>query len=258
MKLTGKTILITGGATGIGLGLAEALLERSNQVVICALTQSDVDYAKQQLPHLQGFVCDICVPEQIDALLDQIEAAGLELDVLINNAGILSTPDLLNRPLESIDLLKRDINVFVFAMIDLTQKVLARYFTNQQGLIINVGSPAGVIPVAQMPGYSLSKAAVHSYSQSLRYQLADTAIKVVEVFPPSVDTQISKTNGRKDISPREFAQLALKEIESDKAEVWIGDSKIVRWFTKLPRMFAFNTINRAVPLIRQSPEDRDS
>jgi len=249
MEIIDSTVLITGGATGIGLSLAKELIHKGNTVIVCARTEENLAAAKREASELITYTCDISDSVQVDALLISIESDGYELDVLINNAAIISPLNLLDSHSVNIQSIKNDLLINVMGMVELTHRLLPKFQENNKGIVINIGSPAGVIPIAQTPGYSLSKAAFHSFTQTLRYHYKTSPIRIIEVFPPSVATQMAAGNGRKDMSCDLFAHKVLKKIGKGKSEVWIGESYIVRFFAKLPRVFAFNLINKMVPLV---------
>jgi uncharacterized oxidoreductase len=250
MNLNNSTILITGGATGIGLSLAKALTLMGNTVIICARTQENLDTAKVSVPALITYTCDISNSDEVDAMLASITSEGYEIDGLINNAAMISPLNLLCSHTKTVTSIRRDVCINIMGVIELTHKLLPLFQKKQTGFIINISSPAGVIPIAQTPGYSLTKAALHSYTQTLRYHYQSSPIRIIEVFPPSVATQMSAMNGRKDMDCDLFAQQALKKIACGKSEIWIGESYFVRLFAKLPRFLSFNLINRMVPLIK--------
>lgn len=250
MKMKGKTLLITGGASGIGLALAQVFVEKGNTVLICGRSEEKLQSVKALHPTVHVYHADVSVEQSRRALFDRIKNDEHDVDVLINNAGILAPQDLQHTEGQAFEQIRAEVATNLLAPIDFTEWFLKTALAKQEAAIINIGSPAGVIPIAQTPGYSLTKSALHSFTQTLRYQLRDTAVKVIEVFPPSVDTKMAEHSGRKKLGCVSFAKKAIAKIEAGKSEVWVGEAYSVRVFAKLPRRFGFNFINSMVPVKR--------
>ena len=252
MKIKNKTILITGGASGIGLAFAEVLSDMGNTVLICGRSEGKLKEAKRLLPNINIYIADLSLEASRLQLFQNIQSDGYDVDILINNAGILSPQDFENVEGESFKRIRDEIETNLIAPVELVNFFLKNAILKKESAIINVSSPAGVIPIAQTPGYSLSKSGLHSFTQTLRYQLKNTNVKVIEVFPPSVETKMAEHNGRKNMDCIQFAKKAVSKIEKGKHEVWIGEAYVVRLFSKLPRIFSFNLINAMVPIHRNT------
>jgi uncharacterized oxidoreductase len=251
MDILNSTVLITGGATGIGFALAKALLANGNTVIICARSANNLTTAEQTAPGIKTYRCDISSPEQTQNMLAAIKHDGYNINVLVNNAGVISPLDLLQDHETAAQNMAQEMAINALAPISLVHQLLPDLLQQKNAAIINIGSPAGIIAIAQTPGYSISKSALHAYTQVLRYHLKDSSVKVMEIFPPSVATKMSEMNGRPDMACDIFAQKLLRAIAKGKPEVWIGEANIVRVMVKLPGYFAFNLINKMVPLIKR-------
>ncbi len=171
MKMTGNTILITGGGSGIGLALAKDLIRNHNTVIICGRNPQKLQIAKQQLPELDTFVCDISDPEQRQSLFDSVKTQFPSLNVLINNAGILNVLDLTR--LHPVDpRINQEVEINFLAPVNMTLTFLPLLMQQPQAAIVNVSSGLTYVPDAGTPVYSASKAALHSFTQSLRYKMS--------------------------------------------------------------------------------------
>jgi uncharacterized oxidoreductase len=191
MKTKENTILITGGATGIGFSLAETLVKAGNRVIICGRREGKLKEAKGKLPQIQTRVCDVSREKERESLFNWVKDNFKDLNVVINNAGIQrmvnlkkGTQDLFNG--------ENEIETNLVALIHLSAYFIPLLLKKKEAAIINVSSGLGFVPIAAMPVYCATKAAVHSFSLSLRHQLKNTTIKVFEVIPPIVDTELDK------------------------------------------------------------------
>lgn len=189
MKLTGRTILITGGSAGIGLAFALKFLELGNEVIVTGRRQAVLDQVKASHPRLHAIRGDVADPAQVAALAAQVKAEFPGLDVLMNNAGI-GHPQSLRQPAAQLDGLMAEMDVNVGGVIRVTS-ALIDILTANRGTIINVSSMLAFAPVPAMPIYSATKAAVHSYTQSLRFQLEDSGVEVIELMPPAIETDMT-------------------------------------------------------------------
>ena len=225
MKITENTILITGGATGIGLSLAEYFLKKDNNVIICSRRENRLKEAKDKFPKLEFKTCDVTKQEDRDSLIEWISSKFKNLNILINNAGIQRSIDLKKGEMELKG--EDEIDVNLKAPIQLSALFMPILLQQQEAAIINVSSGLGFVPIASMPIYCATKAALHSFSISLRHQLKNTPIKVFEIIPPTVDTELDK--GRRQsfrgIKPSEVAKATLQSMEKDEFEIAVGEAK---------------------------------
>ena len=188
MQQTGNTILITGGGSGIGRGLAEAFHALGNQVVIAGRHQATLDTVTAANPGMRSATVDVGEPESIARFADKLQADFPELNVVVNNAGMMRTESLLEGNLADAE---ATIATNVLGPIRLTAALLPSLAKQRGATIITVSSGLAFVPLALNPTYSASKAAIHSYTQSLRYQLKDQGIQVIELVPPYVRTGLT-------------------------------------------------------------------
>ncbi len=188
MKTTGNTILITGGGTGIGRGLAEAFHRRGNTVVIAGRSRKSLDETVAANPGMIGRMLDVAGAESIAAFAARIVRDLPALDALVNMAGVMRPENLLASP--SADTAEATIATNLLGPIRLTSALLPHLLTRPQSTVVNVSSGLAFIPLAATPTYCATKAAIHSYTQSLRYQLRETSVDVIELVPPYVATEL--------------------------------------------------------------------
>jgi uncharacterized oxidoreductase len=195
MKLFGNTILITGGGSGIGRGLAEAFHRLGNQVVIAGRRKQMLDETTDANPGMKSLVLDIEKRESILAFCAQVVTSFPSLNVLINNAGIMRVENLVDQQPDLADS-EAIIPTNLLGPIRLTAALMPLLKKQPSATIMNVSSGLAFLPLAITPTYCATKAAIHSYTQSLRYQLRTTSIEVVELAPPYVATDLM--NGSSD------------------------------------------------------------
>jgi uncharacterized oxidoreductase len=189
MKLTGNTILITGGGTGIGRGLAEELHKLGNQIVIAGRRRNTLDETAAANPGMRSLILDIEDPVDIRAFAGQAAAEFPALNVLVNNAGIMRPENLLAQQSDLADS-EATIATNLLGPIRLTAALLPHLKKQPNAVIVNVSSGLAFLPLALTPTYCATKAAIHSYTESLRYQLRATQIEVLELIPPYVATHL--------------------------------------------------------------------
>jgi uncharacterized oxidoreductase len=189
MNPTGNTILITGGGSGIGRGLAEALHKLGNTVIIAGRRQRALDEVTAANPGMLALQLDVDSPEAVKAVAATVAERFPGLNVLVNNAGIMRAENLLADEPDLADA-EATVTTNLLGPIRLTSALLPLLRQQSQATIINVSSGLAFLPLALTPTYSATKAAIHSYSESLRYQLRDTSIEVLELAPPYVQTDL--------------------------------------------------------------------
>jgi uncharacterized oxidoreductase len=199
MKLTGNTILVTGGGSGIGRGLAESFHRLGNKVIVAGRRQSTLDQTTKANPGIVSINLDVNDPEAIRTFAARVTTEHPGLNVLINNAGIMKMEKLKALPAGLGDS-EEVITTNLLGPVRLTAALLPLLQNQAQAAIINVSSGLGFVPLPITPTYSATKAALHSYTLSLRVQLADTPVEVIEIIPPAVATDL--TPGRSATDPR--------------------------------------------------------
>jgi uncharacterized oxidoreductase len=242
MKVTGRTILITGGSAGIGLAFARKFLELGNQVIVTGRRPSVLEQLRANYPKLHTIQCDVADPRQIAFLAKRVKAGYPKLDVLMNNAGIMLHKNL-KVPATDLDGLMAEVNINLGGVIRMTSAFIDALTVNK-GTIINVSSALAFVPLPSAPVYCATKSAVHSYTQLLRFQLEETGVEVVELMPPAVKTELSaeiqEGGGIALISTDELIRQSFAGFESGKLEIRPGQSNLLA----LMRRLAPDFINR--------------
>jgi short-subunit dehydrogenase involved in D-alanine esterification of teichoic acids/threonine dehydrogenase-like Zn-dependent dehydrogenase len=229
MKLEGNTVFITGGGSGIGRALAEALHKRGNQVIIAGRRKSNLAETVRANPGLASMELDVADPSSILAVAKQLVAKYPTLNVFVNNAGVMAVDDVAG-PLDD-KVLVSTIATNVLGPMRLTAALIGHFKQQRNATVINISSVLGFVPLAWSAVYSSTKAAMHSYSLSLRYRLKDTSVKVVELAPPWVQTDLLGSENRYD--PRampldEYTAETMRVLEGDVEEVLVERAKPVR------------------------------
>ena len=241
MKITGRTILITGGSAGIGLAFAVKFLELGNEVVVTGRRQAVLDEAAARFPKLRTIQSDVADPVQIVALAARVKADFPKLDVLMNNAGMMLSKNLAV-PETDITRMTVEMDVNVGGVIRMTS-ALVNLLTANHGTVINVSSALAFVPLPSAPIYSATKAAIHSYTQSLRFQLEEVGVEVIELMPPGVKTDLTAALSEGGMSLMTTAELVKQSFASLKAgavEIRPGQSRQLA----LMRRLAPDFINR--------------
>ena len=231
MNMTGNTILITGGGTGIGRGLAEAFHKAGNQVIVAGRRVGALAEMVAANSGMMSAALDLADPEAIQAFADRVPAEMPGLNVLINNAGIMQTEDALAEPFD-LSACEATIAINLMGPIRLTAALLPHLRRQEAAAIVNVTSGLAFVPRADTPTYSATKAAMHSYTQSLRFLLRQTPVQVIELAPPLVATDL--TPGQR-ANPRampleEYIQesMALVAADPSTGEILVERVKLQR------------------------------
>jgi uncharacterized oxidoreductase len=248
MRTEGNTILITGGATGIGLALAEVFLRKGNEVLICGRREDKLTQAKNKFPELQIRRCDVADPEDRKRLYEWAVTNYPHLNMLINNAGIQKEVDFKKG---TADLLsgENEIEINLQAPVHLSALFIPHLMEQKESAIVNISSGLGFIPLAIMPLYCATKAAIHSFSLSLRHQLRNTTIKVFEIIPPTTDTELDRgaraKRGQVDrgIKPEVVAEAGIEAMDKDNFEVAIGQAQFLLTSSRNDPERVFQMIN---------------
>lgn len=248
MKLIGKTILITGGTSGIGFELTKQLIERGNTVLITGRDQDRLNATKRALPQVHTFRSDVSDPAQVVALCDHVLSEFPAMDVLINNAGIMRNLKV-NQSRELRDL-TREIDSNLSGPLWMTQQLLPHLRTRKGALIVNVTSGLAFIPFPPSPVYSAAKAGLHAFTQALRMQLKESGITVMELAPPGTETPLfrgeftEELRGQKGMDVTVLVTRAIAGIEKGKLEIRPGLSNVLKLMSRLAPTFMLKQMTR--------------
>jgi uncharacterized oxidoreductase len=229
METTGNTILITGGTSGIGLAFAEEFIRLGNKVIICGRRENRLDEIQQKHKDIVTRVCDVANTEDREALATWVISNHPDVNVLINNAGVQLLTEL-TKPV-NVGRVRQEVETNFIAPIHIGSLFAPHFSAKSNAAIINISSGLAFVPIAFMPVYCATKAAIHSLTLSLRHQLKNTAIKVFEIAPPSVDTELGsdrradKTESHGGMPVSEFLSEAMEALKQDVLEAPIAWAK---------------------------------
>lgn len=229
MKTTGNTILITGATSGIGLAFAEEFLRLGNKVIICGRRQNRLAEISQNHPGTVTRVCDVADTKDREDLASWVISNYPDINILINNAGVQLLTDM-TKPVD-LNRVNSEIATNLTAPIHLTSLFAQHLSTKEEAAIINISSGLAFVPIAFMPVYCATKAAIHSITLSLRHQLRNTPVKVFEIAPPSVDTELGadrredKSQSHGGLPVADFLAEAMEAIKNDTLMAPIAGAK---------------------------------
>lgn len=223
MELSAHTVLVTGGASGIGLGLAERFLRSRSDVLICGRREDKLAEVKSKYPSIHTRVCDLADASDRIALVDWALGTCPGLDVLVNNAGIQRRVDLgKGEPWETTH---EEIAINLEAQVHLCTLLVAHLERRKQPAILNVTSGLAFVPLASAPIYSATKAALRSFTLSLRHQLSKTNITVIEIAPPAVKTDLGGPGLHEHgVALSEFIDAVVAKLQAGDLEITYGFS----------------------------------
>lgn len=230
MKLTGNKVIITGATAGIGEALLGKLVEHDNQVVAVGRNAQKLKELSETDKRIIPFACDLSKKENLDRLILFIEQEHPDTNILINNAGIQFNYHFEKEP-QLLGKIEQEINVNFLAPLKLIALLIPTLKSNDNAAIVNVSSGLGLVPKRQAPVYCGTKAGIHIFSKSLRYQLE--GIKVFEIIPPLVDTQMTEGRGKGKISPEALADEFIDAFKKDQYEINIGKVKLLKLLNRL-------------------------
>jgi uncharacterized oxidoreductase len=227
MKLKDNTIFITGGGSGIGRGLAEALHRLGNKVIIAGRRRKHLETVVAANPGMAALELDIADPDSIDRVAKRLITEHPDLNVLINNAGIMQ-PDQAAGKVDDA-LLLATINTNLIGPIHMTSSLIEHLKTKEGAVVAYTNSVLGFVPLAATAVYSSTKAALHSYALSQRFMLRDTGVRVLEIVPPWVRTELMNSQEAEQAMPlNQFIAEAIKVLGTDANEIVIEAAKPMR------------------------------
>lgn len=259
MNLRGNTVLITGGSSGIGLGIAKALLNQDNRVIITGRNEEKLQEAKRQLKDLTVIQNDVSNPEDIEKLYRRVAQEFSNLNILINNAGLMLKIDLQN-PNRSASALTKEIDVNLKGPIWMVNAFLPLLKRQAQAAIVNVSAGLAFVPLPISPISSAAKAALHSYTLSLREQLRNTDVNVFEFVPPATKTDIlgafseADWKGTSIVPIKDVVAGFLKGFSSDQYEIRLGQANQLKFMSRFFPNFILGQLSKNVDIMHAEQE----
>lgn len=244
MDYQGKKVVITGGGSGIGLELATRFAEGGANVVITGRNEEKLKTAAEGNANITPFVCDVAKDEDVIKLRDAMEKGG-GVDIFVNNAGIAHFYDVKD-PTYPIEKSFQEVNIDINGVIRGVHYFLPMLMKKKEAVIMNVSSGLAYVPMASAPVYCATKAFVHSYSQSLRIQLQNTNVRVVEVLPPAVETPMTEGFAIDKMPLKDFGDAVMKSFEAGADEITPGQSWQLWLFSRLYPSFIIGQLNKDV------------
>ncbi len=247
MRSSGHRVLITGGSTGIGYALAKTLHAHDNHVTICARRHDVLDRAAASLPGVHAFPCDVAVESQLRSLVERASHAMGGISVLVNNAGVQRNDRYGETDatvvLSNVD---EEIGTNLSGLVKLTVLAMPLLQREDEAAIVNVSSVLAIVPKRSAPVYCATKAAVHSFTKALRYQLEETApnIKVFEVLAPGVETEMTRGRDFKKMSADDLAAEIVRAMAHDRLELRPGRTRALSALHRLSPALAHRLFKR--------------
>lgn len=251
MNLSENTILITGGTSGIGFEMAKEFLKKNNKVIITGRNDQRLQQVKEKLEGVVAIKSDISSLEDIKALYQRVEKDFPELNILINNAGVMDTINLQDHKL-SAEKLTREIDINVKGTIWMNDTFLPLLKGKKNAATVAVTSGLAFVPLPISPIYCATKAALHSYTQSLREQLRNTSIKVFELAPPATKTELLADFDEEDMkgitamSVQDLVANFMKNFANDKFEICPGQASQMRFMSRYFPGFILKQMSKTV------------
>ncbi len=236
MILSGHTVLITGGNSGIGLALTRQFYQKNNRVIICGRNLERLNLAKEEMSQIEVIQCDLAQEKDINNLVTTIEQNFSNLSILINNAGVQLNYQFIHADRKQI---LRDLDwetqINFNAPVKLITLCLPMLRQHSESAILNISSGLALTPKTSAPIYCGTKAALHIFSKSLRYQMEEDSpnIKVFEAILPLVDTAMTKGRGKGKIRPKQVVDEIMQAMTKNNYEIKIGKVKLLVWLNRL-------------------------
>jgi uncharacterized oxidoreductase len=223
MDLKNSTILITGGSSGIGLEMVKQLTDEGATIIITGRNMAALNKAKAQYPKVHIFQSDVSQPGDIQQLYGDITQQFPKLNIIVNNAGAMRLIDLRDSSMELEDI-TREININLTGTVQMVHQFLPHLLQQNESAVVNVSSGIAFMPYSLAPVYSATKAGVRAYTQALRLQLRDTGVKVFEMIPPGVNTNLQndwviqpKPSQMMDVD--KMVKVVVRSLKNDTLEI---------------------------------------
>jgi len=237
MDLKNSTVLITGGTSGIGLELVKQLTSQGANVIVTGRNLDALDETKRQFPNIHIFQSDVSNPDDVRQLYSNVTRQFPELNIIINNAGEMRLIDLQDAD-KSLEDLTREIDINLSGTMHMVHQFLPHLTKKRSAAIVNVSSGIAFMTYSVAPVYSASKAGVRAYTMALRLQLKNTSVKVFEMIPPGVNTNLQnnwvlRPNPAMMMDAEKMVHIALKGLRSDKPELKPFMISVIKWVSRI-------------------------
>lgn len=242
MDLKSRTILLTGATSGIGTSLCQQLTAAGAHVLAVGRSQEKLDSLHDELPQITPIRCDLARKGDVIALSQRIKSGAYPVSILINNAAVQFTPWFTDIEF-SFDSIETEIDTNFTAIAWLTSLLLPHLLEHPTGgAVVNMSSGLALHPKTSSAIYCATKAALHNLSQSLRYQLEDTDVRVIEVLLPLVDTPMTHGRGSDKLTPEYAARQTIGALQSDQDELFVGKARFLPLLSRIAPAIAKNIL----------------
>ena len=251
MRLTGNTILITGGTSGIGFELAKQLSQLGNKIILTGRDQARLARSSKEIPNSVAIRSDVSDPQAIVALHQEVTQKHPELNILVNNAGIMKTVNLHDEG-GSLEDLTREIDINLHGPIRMVKQFLPHLKKQKNAAIMNVTSGLAFVPLPMSPVYCATKAGLHSFTLSLRVQLKQSNVKVFELAPPATQTELMSGFDPEDMkgislmTVQNMVAATIKGMNSDQYEIRPGQSNQLKMMSRIAPDFILKQLSKPV------------
>ena len=251
MKLRDNTILITGGASGIGYELTKQLSALGNTILITGRDQAKMDRAKAAFPRIHTFQSDVSDPNAIAVLYEEVIKQFPGLNILINNAGVMRKINVHDTG-GSLEDITREIEVNLSGPVRMVKQFLPHLTTKSEAAIMNVSSGLAFVPLPISPVYCATKAGLHSFTESIRVQLKNTKVKVFELAPPATQTDLlgdfdsEDMKGVSIMGVKDMVEAAIKGMRTDRLEICPGQASQLKMMSRVAPGFILKQMSRSV------------
>ncbi len=244
MKLEGNKIIITGATRGIGLAMLDRFYSLNNQIIAVARNEGALIDLASKYENIVTIQCDLSNEKAINQLIEEITLNHKDVNTLINNAGIqVNFYDFkFGEESESLTEIKDEIQINYTAPVELAYRLIPVLINNRNASIINVSSGLAFVPKKSAPVYCGTKAGIHIFSKALRYQYENSNLKIFEIIPPLVQTDMTKGRGKDKLTPNQLVDEFIKAYSKDKFEVNIGKTKLLRFIQRISPRIADNIL----------------
>ena len=248
LRYDNSVVFITGGGSGIGMGLAAAFHSRGAKVIIGGRRRSKLEAVASRHPGIETLEIDVANPISVDECVKQLVAQHPNLNVVINNAGVQQLVDFTVDEQLSASALGEEIDINLKGLIYVTAAVLPILKQQPRARLINISSGMCYIPRTSAPIYAATKAAVHSFTLSLRYQFKGSSVEIIEIIPPLVETDLHVSQRSKPpaiaMTLDAFVSAAMKGLDAGRPEIAVGLVRVLRPAARIaPRLF-LKLVNR--------------
>lgn len=253
MELKNSTILITGGTSGIGLEFVKQLTKQGANIIITGRNLDKLNETNRQFPEIQIFQSDVSNSKDIEQLYKSITQQFPELNIIINNAGIMRNLDLQDTSV-NLENITQEIEINLSGTIQMVHQFLPHLKKQKSAAIVNISSGLAFLPFPLSPIYSAAKSGIHAYTQVLRLQLKNTSVKVFELAPPATETtllnafttDLSSDAGGPIMKVEKMVEVAISGLLKNKFEIKPGMSKALYFMGRIAPKFFLNFMNKTI------------